>query len=111
MITDLYNLSYRRLETMQLPVSADDTSAQTVRLVVTKSGTTYIDQTKTFVNGEATLLVPQLNIPIGVYEYTLTITYSDGVTDILPDTTDCESGDCTLPKFTVCQSNLPGVVS
>ena len=97
-------MSIRRGETLQIPIEADDESAVSVRFLVTKNGVSYIDETEDFVDGKATISTDDTYIPIGDYEFSYTMTYSDGVIDILPDTDDCD-GDCELPVFTVCKSN------
>lgn len=104
------NLSVRQYETLEFAVEADDDSAVTVRFIASQNGTVFIDELESFINGEATIRVLEVDIPLGEYEYTLTITYSDETVDILPDADEC-GDDCDLPTLTVCKSNMPEVVS
>lgn len=105
------NLSVRRYETLELGIEADDDSAVAVRFIASKDGTVFIDEEAPFNNdGEATIRVQEVDIPLGEYEYTLTLTYSDGTVDILPDASDC-GDECDLPTLEVCKSNTPEVVS
>lgn len=96
-------ISIRRGETLQIFIEADDESAASVRFLVTKNGTTYLDETESFVNGEATIS-NDITVAVGDYEYSYIVTYSDGIVDILPDVSDCE--ECELPVFRVCDSNV-----
>ena len=96
-------ITIRRGETLQIPVEADDLSAVSVRLLVTKNNIIYLDETENFVEGKATLSSNDINFPVGDYEYSLTMVYEDGVIDILPDVAECD--DCELPTFKVCESN------
>lgn len=100
------DISIRRGETFELSIEADDETAVSVRLVAVNSDSVvYIDETAEFnSSGEATIQTDDTFIPLGNYEYTLTITYSDGVVDILPDPDMCDD-DCDLPKIKVCKSN------
>lgn len=101
------DISIRRGETLELGIEADDTSAVSVQLVATNGdGDVLIDETELFEDGEATIRTNDTLIPLGDYEYTLTIVYSDGAVDILPDPDDCDD-ECDLPKLTICKSNKP----
>jgi len=105
------NLVIRQGETLELSVKTDDDSATTVQLLATKEGSTFIDKTEPFVNRVAVLRTNDTIIPLGEYEYSLTVVYSDGFIDELPDTQDCE-GDCDFPTLTICKSNRSnGIVS
>ena len=100
------NLSIRRGSTLELPVEADDESALSVRFLATDDeGETVFDITEQFVNGKATLVDDDTFVPLGSYEFTLTVTYSDGI-DVLPDPDNCDD-ECELPTITVCKSNIP----
>lgn len=101
------SISIRRGETLEYPVEADDESAVSVRLLATNDdGDSIFDLTEPFVDGEATLRTDETFVPLGAYEFTLTVTYSDDVVDILPDPDGCD-GECELPILTVCKSNIP----
>lgn len=102
------DIRIRQGETLQIPITADDDSAISVQFQVAQNGTIYIDETELFVDGEATISTDDTNHPTGEYEYMLTITYSDGVIDKLPDSDSCEEG-CELPKLIICESITTGV--
>lgn len=96
-------ISVRQGETFQLPVEIDDTTAQTVQLLVWNDTATIIDETEPFNDGKATIDAGIIASDVGLYSYSVTITYSDGVVDILPDITDCT--ECDFPEFEVCEGN------
>ena len=99
-------ISIRQGETFQLPVEIDDASAQSVKLLVWNDTTTIIDETVSFSDGKATIDAGLISAPVGLYNYSVTITYSDGVVDILPDVNDCT--ECDFPIFEVCEGNPEG---
>lgn len=92
-------ISVRQGETFQLPVTVDDETAVSVNLKVW-GDTTIIDETESFVNGEATIDAGVINQPVGEYNWLVTTTYSDGFIEILPDN-DCS--DCEAPIFEICE--------
>lgn len=92
-------ITVRQNETFQLPMTVDDSSAQTVTLKVW-GDSEIINETVTFVDNEATIDADLIESPVGVYNYSITVTYSDGVVDILPDVTGCT--DCKFPEFEIC---------
>lgn len=96
-------ISVRQGETFQLPVEIDDASAQTVQLLVWDDSNTIIDETVSFSDGKATVDAGIIIAPVGIYSYSVTITYSDGVVDILPDVNECT--ECEFPVFEVCEGN------
>lgn len=100
-------ISVRQRETFQLPVEIDDDTAQTVQLLVWDDTSTIIDETENIVAGEATINAGIITDAVGLYKYSVTITYSDGVVDILPDVNECT--DCDFPVFEICEGN-PEVV-
>lgn len=106
------DITIRQGETLQIPIVADDTSAVSVQFQVAQEGIIYIDETEAFTivddKAEATIETNDTNLATGEYEYMLTITYSDGVVDKLPDVDSCD-GDCALPKFIVCEGEFSGV--
>lgn len=103
------DITLRQGETLQIPVEADDLSAQTVQFQAVKDGIIFIDETESFVDGKATIFTNDTLLEIGEYQYMLTITYSDGVIDKLPDPSACLNGDCELPQLIICQGVFPGV--
>lgn len=106
------NMSIRQGETLQFPVIADDVSAESVLFQVFKDGVIYIEEFEDFAvvegKAQATIFTNDTNIPIDTYDYMLTINYSDGVVDKLPDPDDCDV-DCEFPKVIVCDGGPGGV--
>lgn len=103
------DITIRQGETLQIPIEADDSSAVGVQFQAAQDGVVYIDETENFVDGKATIKTDDTQLATGEYEYMLTVTYSDGVIDKLPDPGDCMDGDCELPKLIVCQGTFTGV--
>ena len=93
-------------ETLQVPIIIDDVSADTVNFKAWNDDGVIIDETENFVvvgtNAEATISLIVTD-PAGTYNYLLTVTYSDGVVEKLPDLTDCE-GDCETPELIICEA-------
>ena len=102
-------IKIRQGETLQIPIEADDSTAVSVQFQVVKDGIIYLDVTESFVDGKATIFTNDTLLEIGDYEYIITITYSDGVVDILPDPDDCDGDDCEFPDFIVCKGKSIGV--
>lgn len=96
-----YKISVRIGETFQLPARTNDTSATTITLKVWSDAAVVLDVTENFAGGEATIDAGIIALPVGIYKYLLTITYSDGAIDKLPDAEEC-SGKCEVPEFEVC---------
>lgn len=107
------DITIRQGETLQIPVTINDTSAETVRFVVANEGVIILDITEPFTVGEgkatATISTDDTLIETGEYPYQLVVTYTDGVVDILPDPNECSGDDCELPKLIICESLLYGV--
>lgn len=107
------DITIRQGETLQIPIVADDTSALSVQFQVASEGIVYIDEVETFTivddKAEATIETNATNLETGEYQYMLTITYSDGAIDKLPDPDNCDG--CDLPKFIVCEGELEVGVS
>ena len=102
-------ITIRQGETLQIPIEADDSTAVSVQFQVVKDGIIYLDVLENFVDGKATIFTNDTLLEIGDYEYIVTITYEDGVVDILPDPTDCVDGDCDFPAFIVCKGAVIGI--
>jgi len=100
------NISIRQGETLELTVSIDDLTAQTVRFIAEDDNGIIIDETENFSTSGtkrvATIETNDTNHPLGAYEYMLVVTYSDGAIEKLPDVTDCT--ECELPTLTICKS-------
>ena len=93
------DITVRQDESFELPITIDDGSAVTAQLKVW-GNTEIINETATFVGGEATIDAGIITADVGTYNYSVTIVYSDGKIDILPDVTDCTS--CEFPTFEIC---------
>jgi len=100
------NISIRRGETLELGITADDLTAQTVQMIVEDDDGIIINETENFttVDGKRVAVIEtnNTNHDLGEYEYMLTIVYADGTIEKLPDVTDCE--ECELPTLTICKS-------
>lgn len=92
-------ISVRQGSVFQVPITIDDETAQTVNFSAWSGDTVVIDETESFVLGEATITATA-DLDIGEYKYLLTITYLDGLIDVLPND-DCEG--CTPPVLDVCE--------
>lgn len=98
----------RKGETLELNIKADDNTAETVQFLVAQDdGTVLINETANFTTEDevtsATIRTNDTNHPLGSYDYQFTITYSDDFIEILPDSSAC-TGDCELPKLTICEA-------
>ena len=102
-------ITIRQGETLQIPIEADDSTAVSVQFQVVKDGIIYLDVLENFVDGKATIFTNDTLLEIGTYEYIITVTYEDGVVDILPDPDECEGDDCDFPEFVVCKGVVIGI--
>lgn len=103
------NLQIRQGETLTLNIESDDLTAQTVRIVVKKPNeNAIIDEIANFstVDGKrvAVLETTDTNKPVDTYQYMLTIEYADGTIKKLPDASNCDDGDCSLPELEICKA-------
>lgn len=104
-----YKISVRIGETFQLPSRTNDPSASTITLKVWDDTGIKIDETETFIDGQATIDAGVIALALGKYKYLLTIVYSDGHIDILPNAEECDGGtDCAIPEFEVCIGGYDG---
>lgn len=107
------DIKIRQGETLQIPVTINDTSAESVRFIVADESEIVIDLIEQFevIDGKATatIFTNDTLIEAGEYSYMLVVTYSDGVVDFLPDVNECDSDNCDLPKLIICESLLFGV--
>lgn len=97
------NITVRRGESLQLPITIDDESAVNVTLQIIKDDTEVVRITEYFVDKNATIFIEEVIIPVDEYKYMLTVVYSDGVIDKLPDISDCHDSGCDLPNLIVCE--------
>lgn len=98
-------ITVRRNETFQRAVTIDDMSAQTIRFDAFSDTSVVITASANFTDGTATIDAGLITAAIGVYNYSLTVTYSDGRVDILPDVANC-NGDCSFPVFEICAGGI-----
>lgn len=98
------NISIRQGETFEVGIRADDSSAVSVRFQVAKDDVIHIDETATFLEKKASIRTNETDLPLGEYEYMITVVYSDGFIEMLPDPEKCAQGIEELPKFTVSKS-------
>lgn len=102
----------RQGESFEVTITDQDTTAESAKITITNSDVSVsISETANFnqqtVDGQLVAIATISFIPelvIGDYKYMYTITYSDGKISKLPDVSRC-SGDCELPKFSVCEAN------
>lgn len=110
MVYDIFmdNIALRRGETLELTITADDLTADTILFTAANDDGIVISETANFstVDGDrvATIKTDDTLIDVGEYSYMLTITYSDGVVDKLPDADSCEDDGCDLPTLTICEA-------
>lgn len=97
------NITIRQGETLQLPITIDDGAAETVLFQIIKNNKSVSETIAIFENKKANILIEQLMLPIGEYRYMLTITYTDGIIDKLPDVSDCNDDSCELPTINICE--------
>jgi len=96
-------ITVRQGETLQIPVTIDDSTATTATLSVwDDEGVVIIEETGTFVDNETTIDAGVITQDVGEYNYGLQIEYSDGEIDSLPDSAGCD-GDCEFPVFEICE--------
>lgn len=106
----------RKGEVFDISIIADDNSATTVTFTASKDNAVTINETESFVENpetelmEATIRIDTGSLALGDHSYTLTMNYSDGAVDILPDPDEC-AGGCDLPTLTICTSNDDSIVS
>jgi len=104
-------ITFRQGETVPLPIEIDDDQAVQAIFTVTDSDDVVILQiTEPFVDNVANIELSstQTLLPVGTYNWQITIDYGDDKFVKLPDNTDCE--ECGLPELIVCAANdLDGV--
>lgn len=101
-------ITIRQGETLELEITADDNSADTVQLTVAdQDGNVIISEIESFMTiGNkriAVIRTDNTSHPVGEYKYMLTIVYADGFIEKLPDNSSCDD-DCELPEFVICES-------
>lgn len=88
----------------------DEEGASTATITLSQEGVVKLTHTATFdgLVADLTLSDEQTELPIGEYDYMVTLDYEDGTTEKYPDVSGCK--DCTLPTLTICVAN-DGVIS
>ena len=102
------NIIVRQGTTLPLEVSTNkEEAAMQVNFIVreTKDSPILIDKMASFDNGVAyiELTVEDTNVAIGEYLYQFKVFYENAI-DKFPTTFDCDTGDCSFPKFIICES-------
>lgn len=97
-----YKILVRVGETFQLPARTNDPSTESITLTVWNDSGVVITETENFIDGQATIDAGVIALAIGIYKYLLTITYSDGSIDKLPDAEQCSGEKCEVPELEVC---------
>lgn len=106
-------ITIRQGETLEITITADDDTADTVQLLVQDPAddSIIINETESFttVDGvtSAVIRTDDTNHTAGDYQYMLTITYTDGFIEKLPDA-NCDE-ECTLPTLRICEAITVGV--
>ena len=102
-----YDRTVRKGETLEMSGRTNDPSVTTVTLKVWDDTGVKLTVPATFVDNKATIEAGTITLPIKDYQYSLTVAYSDGKTDILPNPEYCDgSDDCAFPKLTVCSGGF-----
>lgn len=98
------DLSVRWGATLPLTVTNDE-EADTATLTVSKDDVVVLTKSAAFVDltADLTLTAQDTEIDPGVYNYMLTVEYSDGTIEKFPDAANCT--DCDLPTLEVCDTN------
>jgi hypothetical protein len=99
------DMTVRKGATLPITVTNDEDGAVSALLTISKDDVIYKSKSASFVDDVAdlTLSTSDTDLPLGVYDYMITVTYDDGTVEKYPDTDACES--CTLPTLTVCEAN------
>ena len=99
----------RQGATFEVTLKDTDLTAQTATVTMSDDSGIVASDTASYVENDgvkyATLQVDTLPMPVAEYEYMYTIVYEGGIVVKLPDATNCEDGNCDLPKFIVCEAN------
>jgi hypothetical protein len=103
------NEQFREGETIEFTATdKDDGSADTFTLTISQDGVILKTAQDNFtpVDGvpTATAKVTDNDLPIGVYDYMFTTTWTDGFIAKSPDVDECDD-ECELPTLTICDAN------
>jgi hypothetical protein len=100
------NLSVRKQATLPLTLIIDDgDDAISAKITISKDDVIYREVVAAVATSQAdlTLDTSDTDLPLGIYDYMITITYTGGVVEKLPETDGCD--DCELPTLEICEAN------
>ena len=105
-----YDRSVRKGEHFELSGRTNDDTVASATLKVWNDTGIKLTETGTFVDRRVTIDAGIIDLPLGEYKYSLTITYLDGKPDILPNPLQCDGTDpdCGFPVLTVCSGGYDG---
>lgn len=95
-------------ETIPLEIEYDTDIDGTAELNVYDDTEVVLTKTANFVENVAVLDITAAEcttLGAGVFKYLVTVTYSGGDVDIIPESGDlngCENGTCTAPELEIC---------
>ena len=102
-----HKLAVRYGESLSIIWENDEPGALNAVITISQkeTGDTVLSQSGEFVNdiADLSLTASQTKIPIGLYDYMVTINYPNGYKEKYPDVDGCS--ECTLPTFEVCVAN------
>lgn len=91
-------------ETIPLTLTETEDGADTATITISDTEIVF-QKTVSFEGLEADLTITaeeSETIPVGEYEYMITVVYEDGAVQKYPDAS-CK--DCGLPEFIICEAN------
>lgn len=99
------DMSVRYGATLPLLLTNDEGSVSTARLTLSQAGVVKFTKLASFVGLEADLTMTALEtkLPVGEYDYMITVTYIDGSVEKYPNLENCS--DCELPTLEICEAN------
>ncbi len=98
-------ISVRYGATLPLLLTNDEENGNTARLTLSQNGVVKFTKLVSFVGFEAdlTMTAVETRLPVGEYDYMITVTYIDGSVEKYPDLDNCS--DCELPTLEICEAN------
>lgn len=99
------NQSIRQGATLPLTVENDETGATTATITLSQDDAVVLTKTASFVGltADISLSATDTLLPVGVYDYMITVVNDDDTVDKYPDTANCT--DCELPTIEICVAN------
>lgn len=102
------DIKIRQGATLERTFTDKNLDAQTLTITISNDTGIILTEIATYQTVDAkrvaTLLVDTTTLAVAEYEYMYTIVYDDKTLK-LPDPSDCEDGNCTLPKLIICEAN------